>query len=255
MIKLLKARQVLDLHTFKIYRMTTIKRVCLFGIACSMLLSCSKDSDYKINDGLLPDDIIKISSVSNLTPYADSSTEVLIRVEINKHSSSNQSVTLTTTQGVLNSASKSETATTNTDRYVVFKLRTGQTAGPVLLRATVLTDYSRDTIINFQKAYPDSIIIDPEKYIIDKNTTLSLDVNFFRNKGYPSLGQNIFYSAVSDNGMKVGTVTTSDSFTPGSIIKATFTPNTDYVGDAFIVVKVVKENGSQMESEVKITVK
>jgi hypothetical protein len=45
------------------------------------------------------------------------------------------------------------------------------------------------------------------------------------------------------------------SFSPGSIINATFTPNTDYVGDAFIVVKVVKEDGSKKESEVKITVK
>jgi hypothetical protein len=235
--------------------MTTIKRVFLIGIACSILWSCAKDSDYKINDGLSPDDIIKISSISNLTPYADSSTEVLIRIEINKYSSSNQPVTLTTTQGIINNASKSETVTTNTDRYVDFKLKTSQTAGPVLLKATVLTDYSRDTIINFQKAYPDSIVIDPEKYIIDKNTTLSLDVNLFRYEGYPSLGQNIFYSAVSDNGMKAGTVTTSDSFTPGSIIKVTFTPNTDYVGDALIVVKVLKEDGSKKESEVKITIK
>lgn len=223
-------------------------------ITTFFISSCIKDEDYSINDKLAPDSIINIASIEPNGAFADSSTEIIVRVTINKQSSANQPITLTTTQGLINNSSKSETVTTNTDRYVDFKLKTGQIAGPVFLKATVLTDYSRDTIINFLKAYPDSIIINPEKFIIDKNTTLALEVNLFRYNGYPSLGQNVFYSAVSNNGAIVGRVTTSTGFSPGNVIDATFTPNTDYIGEVFVVVSVFKTDGTKMESRVKITV-
>ena len=140
----------------------------IIALAILLITSCIKNSGYTVNDGLKPDDIIAFTSIEPINPFADSDAEILIRVRINPQSSANQSVTLTTTEGTINGASKSESVTTNTDRYADFKLKTGQVAGPVLLKATVMTDYSRDTIINFLKAYPDSIIINPEKYVMEK---------------------------------------------------------------------------------------
>jgi hypothetical protein len=203
---------------------------------------------------LKPDDIIAFTSIEPINPFADSDAEILIRVRINPQSSANQSVTLTTTEGTINGASKSESVTTNTDRYADFKLKTGQVAGPVLLKATVMTDYSRDTIINFLKAYPDSIIINPEKYVMEKNTSLPIEVNLFRHKGYPSAGQNIFYSATTLAGEKAGTVTPDGEFVPGNKINATFTPNQDLEGDIFIIATIIKEDGSQMTSKTRVRV-
>lgn len=218
-------------------------------------LSCVKTSDYTINDGLQPNDIIAISSIEPVEAYADSSTEILIRVKINSNSSANHSVTLTTTEGSINGASKSESVTTNTDRYADFKLTTGQAAGPVFLKATVLSDYSRDTILQFLKAYPDSIIIKPEKYIADKNTELPVTINLFRYKGYPSRSQNIFYSALTPTGDDAGTVVAGSRFSPGNSIDAVFTPKQDYEGDVVITVTVLQENGSAKKNSVKINIR
>lgn len=231
-----------------------MKNLLVLTLITFVILSCVKTSDYTINDGLLPDDIITISEINPVEVYADSSTEVLVRVKINANSSANQSVTLTTTAGLINGSSKSESITTNTDRYADFKLTAGQAAGPVFLKATVLTDYSRDTIINFLKAYPDSIIINPEKFVIDKNTTLPIEINLFRYKGYPSAGQNIFYSATTSGGEKAGTIIPDGEFAPGNKVNAVFTPNQDLEGDVFITVTVLTEDGSKMDSSIKIKI-
>lgn len=231
-----------------------MKNILLKALIPFLFISCVKTRDYTINDGLSPNDIIRISSINPIEAFADSSSEIVVRVEINRQSSGNQPITLTTTQGIINNATKSEIVTTNTNRYVDFKLKTGQTPGPVFLKATVLSDYSRDTIINFIKAYPDLIIIDPVKFTMEKNTSLAININLLRFKGYPSAAQNILYSVVSDNGEKVGTLTSFDPFRPGSITVATFTPNADYTGAAFIIVTVLKADGSKIESKVKITV-
>jgi len=146
---MLRAMKMLRPQLSFIVKIKVMKNIDLLPLWVYVLctVSCVKDSDYVINDGIRPDDIIAISSITPVEAFADSSTEILVRVKINAYSSANREITLTTTQGIINYKSQSEALTTNMDKYVDFNLKTGQVAGPVFLRVSVLDDYIRDTVI------------------------------------------------------------------------------------------------------------
>ena len=218
----------------------------LLLILTGIFLSCKKEKEFVINDELNPDDIIKITSILPATVYADSNSKIIIRVQINAHSDSAVNVSLTTTSGIINAKSKSEVMRVNVNRYADFILTSGHTPGPISIRASVLGTYFRDTILNFTKSYPDTILVYPEAYTVAKNSSVAASIQLIRNIGFPSLNQTIFLSALDAEGKNIGRFTYSQAYIPGTPINASFSPPVDYTGKITLQATVVKENGERI---------
>lgn len=223
-------------------------------IILCMLTSCTKDSDFIINKGLNPNDIIQITSIQPLSALADSSTQITIRVHINSNTDSAENVVLTTTSGLINNKSASETMKVNVNRSADFILRTGQTSGKVFIRAKVLTSYFRDTILTLSKAYPDVVSLEPDAYTISKGSSLHLALNLTRNIGYPSKDQAIQLQALDSGGKDIGGFNYTGTFIPGSSINTNFTPPADYAGNVTLLAAVFQSDGSKVIGQVKIVI-
>jgi hypothetical protein len=214
--------------------------------------SCVKNSDYVLNDGLQADSMIRFVSITPLPADADSFSKIIVRIAINKYADDNAEVTLNTDQGLINGSSKSETMAVNLSRYADFIITTGRSAGPVKLKATVSDSLIRDTIIYFAKAYPDSILVQPQQQIADKNTNVSVDIGLFRKTGYPSMQQAILCQATDSLGNKTGSFSSISDFIPGRNIQTTFTPSTDFTGKTVLHVFIIKEDGSRLEGSTTV---
>lgn len=210
------------------------------------LLSCKKEKEYVINKGLNPNDIIKITSIQPTIGLADSNSKIILRVQINKHTDSATTVVLTTSSGLINSKSKSEAMRVNVNRYVDFVLTSGNTSGPVSIRAAVMGTFFSDTLINFTKSYPDTILVYPEAYTIAMNSSVAASIQLIKNTGYPSQNQTIFLSALDAEGNNLGRFTYSGAYSPGTAISASFNPPVDYVGKIMLQTTVIKEDGSKI---------
>jgi hypothetical protein len=232
-----------------------IKIIISFSAIIILLNSCAKNSEYTLNDKLSPDDIIKFSSITPTSIDADSNSQIIIRVQISPNTDSTKTITLSTNKGILNGKSATESLTTNLNRYVDFSLTAGQIPGSVSLRASVSgTNLIRDTLISFNKAYPDSLWLKPTSYSITKNSEVSINVNLFKVKGYPSKNQTILFSSTDLNGNQTGNFFTNDTFNPGATLAATFKPDTDFVGVVNLKVTVVRDNGTTIVNSAKIDV-
>jgi hypothetical protein len=226
----------------------------IFLVIVIIFFACAKNSDYVINKGLSPDDIIKFTSITPDSAYADSNSQVIIRVSVNPNTDTPQDVTLTTDKGIINGKSASETMTTNLNRYVDFVLTAGQLSGPVFLRTTVASSYTRDTTLIFGKAYPDTIIIRPDAFTVSAGSTLNVNIDLLRFKGYASKDQNIFLSALDSTGNEIGQFTYSESFVPGAPLSAVFSSPSTYTGKAVLKTIVVRDDGSKIAAQIKITI-
>jgi hypothetical protein len=218
------------------------------------MVSCIKNSDYIINNGLNPDNIVSITSINPIDASADSATQILIRVKINSNADSAQAVILTTSSGIINGKSKSETANVNVSRYADFILTTGQTYGPVALRASVLGSYFKDTIITLAPAYPDTIIVLPDNYNIPKGSASNSKINFVKYQGYPSKNQTILLTSLDSTGNIMGQYIYSDSFNPGTSLKAVFTPLANYTGKATLKVVLIRKDGTRIFGQTQINI-
>jgi len=228
----------------------------LFVLSIQVLLSsCTKNSSYIINSRLMADDIVKISSIAPIIALADSNSQIIIRVNVNSNADSAQNITLTTNEGIINGKSKSETLLTNLSRFGEFVLTTGQSPGPVTLRASVQGSYFRDTIINFTKSYPDSIIVQPDEFIISKNAEVNVSVNLFRNKGYPSKNQTLLLSSMDSTGNSTGKFITIGDFVPSQILATKFIPEQDFIGKVKLNVFIIREDGSKLMGSSNIVIK
>jgi len=194
------------------------------------LVSCSWLDNYTINEGLNPDEIINFESISPISSPADSSSKILVRETIYSNSDSAHFVSLSTTSGVINGKSKNEKMQVNLERYADFILTTGQVPGPVLLHTSVLGQYSADTVIYYSISYPDTILIIPNSYSIDKNTVLNLNINLVKNMGYASKGLTLILSAQDSVGNELGNFITTQTYSPGAPVVATFTGTNDFTG-------------------------
>lgn len=223
-------------------------------IMLCILTSCTKDSNFIINDGLNPNNIIQITSIDPLSALADSSTQITVRVHINSNADSAENVVLTTTSGLINNKSVSETMKVNVNRSADFILRTGQTSGKVFIRAKVLSSYFRDTILTLSKAYPDVVSLNPDAYTISKGSSLHLALNLTRNIGYPSKDQAIQLQALDSAGKDIGGFNYTGSFIPGSPINANFTPPADYAGNVTLLATVLRSDGSKINGQVNIVI-
>lgn len=232
-----------------------MKKLILIGLPLVFFSnSCVKENEYVVNKDLNPDDIIKFASISPYSVYADSVSDVTIRIRIYSNSDSAQNILLATNKGLINGKSNSEQVLTNLNRYVDFILTAGQVPGKVSLRASVLGSYTRDTIIHFLKAYPDSVIVTPDSFKIPKNTELSVSVIFFSKIGYPSKNQSFLFSAVDSAGNSIGLFSKTGDYIPGNVLKANFSPEEDYTGLGLLQVIVVKEDGGRIVGTAKISV-
>ncbi len=226
-------------------------------VCCVILfyfISCVKNTDYVINDGLNVNDIIRISSISPMTASADSSTQITIRVSINSKTDSAENVTLTTSSGTVNGISKSESMSVNVNKYADFVLKTGQISGPLLLRASVLGSYFRDTILTLSIAYPDTIIVQPDNYIVTAGASSNAKINFIRYQGFPSRDQTIFLSSLDSSGNVMGQFTTTDSFNPGSPLNAVFTPLAGYTGRATLLAILIRKDGTRITGQTNVNI-
>jgi len=224
-----------------------MKNIIITCLILPLLLpGCTKDAGYIINDGLLPDNVIQITKLLPNTSVADSTTEVRIRVNINKNADHNAYVTLTTSLGYFNNQQKKDSAQVNADRYAEFVLRTGQQPGIADIRASVLGSFYRDTTLQLAKSYPDSVIVISDSYTLQQNTVLHVAISLFKAIGYPSKNQVMQYRALDASGNPVGNFTVTNSYSPGAPLDATFTPANNYTGTAILQVHVVKENGTRV---------
>lgn len=222
-----------------------------YGIALLMLMifiyaSCKKDAKYVINKELNPDEIIKIISIKPATVQADSNSKIILRVQVNSHTDSATTVVLTTTSGLINAKSKSESTRVNVNRYADFVLTAGNSPGPVSIRASVLGTFFRDTIINLSKSYPDTILVYPEAYNIAMNSSVAASIQLIKNMGYPSQNQTIFLSALDATGNNLGRFTFSGVYSPGTPISASFSAPVNYNGKVTLQATVIKEDGSKI---------
>ncbi|QXU42936.1 hypothetical protein [Pedobacter sp. D749] len=234
-----------------------MKKLNYLSIALILLFiisSCKKQEEYVINDKLNPDEIINITSIQPGSFAADSNSKYIIRVQINSRTDSAVSVNLTTTSGLINSKSRSETMRVNVNRYADFILTAGQTPGPISLRASVLSTFFRDTILTFTKSYPDTILLHPEAYTIAKNSSVVANIQLIKNMGFPSKNQTIFLSALDISGNNIGRFTYTGSYSPGAVISGSFSPPTDYIGVVTLVTTVVKEDGGKIVGKNNINV-
>ncbi|WP_288882982.1 hypothetical protein [Pedobacter panaciterrae] len=225
----------------------TLHFVFLLGFIALTYYSCKKqDDDFIINKDLKADSIIRISSIQPATAFADSNSKIIIRVQINSYTDSAVNVTLTTSSGIINSKSRSESMRVNVNRYADFILTSGHTPGPVTLRATVLGTFYRDTILTFAKAYPDTVLVYPEAYTVTMNSSVAASIQLIRKIGRPSFGQTIFLSSLDANGNNLGRFTYGGTYSPGETITASFSPPVDYVGKVVLQATVLREDGTRI---------
>lgn len=230
------------------------KNIFFFCITLCLFTSCIKNSDYIINQGLAPDNLIKITSITPATALADSSTQITIRVSINNTTDSAKSVTLTTSAGIINGKSNSETMSVNLNRYADFVLRTGQVAGIISLRASVLTTFYRDTTISLGVAYPDTLILKPDSYSMTKGSTLNVGINLLRYSGFPSNNQTILLSSLDSAGNNIGQFNYAGTYSPGSLLTGTFSAPSNFAGKATLQIVLVKKDGTKMSNKSIITI-
>lgn len=219
-----------------------------------MNTACKKEKEYVINDELNPDAIIKIASLKYQSLLADSNSTIIVRVQINLHTDSAFNVTLTTTTGLINGKTRSETMQVNVSRYADFVLTAGRTSGPVSLRASVMSTFFRDTTLNLTKSYPDTILIYPEAYNITKNSSVAASIFLVKNTGYPSRNQTLFLSATDESGNNLGRFTYNGTYIPGNTILGSFTPPVDYSGKIILQATVIKENGEKITGRNNINI-
>jgi hypothetical protein len=220
----------------------------------SALVSCHKDKNYVINDGTMAEDIISISYISTTSTDADSSSSIRIRVSLQPKAQQANFVTLSTNKGKINGIGNLDSVQVNLNRYADFTLTSGQVEGAVFLRAAVLGSFFRDTIVNFKKAYPDTIIIKPASYVVQKNSPLTVDIELFKNLGFASKNQSFQFKATNALGNPEGQFSTNNSFEPGNPLVATFTPSLDFEGEVTLEVVVVKDDASRIKQSVKVKV-
>jgi len=228
--------------------------VIIFAGFIFLIASCVKNSDYIINDGLNPGTIIKFSSITPNTALADSNTEIVIRVAINSNTDSAENVMLTTSSGTINGKLNSESMSVNVNRFADFIFKTGQISGPISLRASIMGSYFCDTVLTLGIAYPDTIIIQPDEYTVSGGSALHANINFMRYEGYPSQGQAVLLNCVDPSGNSLGQFTYSDSFVPGTPLKAVFTAPTSYTGKALLQAFVIKKDGTRLLGQLNITI-
>jgi hypothetical protein len=221
---------------------------CLFF--CIVLLSaCIKNSDYVLNQGLKSEDIIKISLINPGTLLADSTTQTNIRVYINPSADSTQNVTLTSSGGLINGKSTSETMSVNLKRYADFILKPGQNAGFVTLRATVLNNYFIDTVLSFGVAYPDTVIVKPNAFSVLKGVLLPVSINLVRYSGFPSKNQTVLLSAIDSIGNPIGQFNYAGAYNPGNLLNGSFVAPLTFTGQVTLQASVFRKDGSKVISK------
>lgn len=234
--------------------MKTISKIALSLVCATVLSGCYKDCDQDAEIAS-PGEIIRFDRIDNLPAFADSSTQILVRVKVGNENNSFHEVTLTASAGLVNGATGAAAETTNIDGYANFYFTPGQVASAVKLRTKVGENLYRDTSITLLPAYPDLVLLQPDTYTMTKNTTLNADLKLIRYNGYPSKGQTIVLSAVdATSGGTVGTLVSSGSFQPGSDLELTFTPNADYTGIVLLKAVIIQSSGAQQSATVQVTV-
>jgi|GEM_PF-1369636 len=222
--------------------------ICLFATGCI------KNKDYVLNDGLDPDSIIRISSITPGHITADSHTAVIIRVAIAPEATEAYTVTLHTNRDHFSNDSQTMTQAVNMERYSDFILHTGSSAGPAHITAVVKDSLKTDTLLYFNTSYPDTLIIKPAHYVMTGMTEQDISVKLFKAKGYASAAPVLQYTAVDSLGNPAGTLEESTPYIPGNDIRLKFTPLPGFTGTITLEAILFKENAAAITGRNRIKI-
>ncbi|SEN81662.1 hypothetical protein SAMN05192574_104240 [Mucilaginibacter gossypiicola] len=175
-----------------------MKRLFLLAAYLLLLCTCKKDDDaYSVGnaDGPKLSDIIRITSLSTVTPEADTVSTSVIGLHINAESaSSNRTITMSTTLGNFLNGNKTMTVTADAAGNAQAVVRS-PLAGDAQITATVKS-ISIDTVIHFKPALPDDMLLTADNYNSDTSTSFNLTAAISRNpgRGLPSDPQKIWFT-------------------------------------------------------------
>lgn len=166
----------------KVLRMNN-KNIFMILLFVLTIFGCEK-TEYTLNsdNGPQVSDVIWFESIGSTILVADSASNVDIRISLNKLADTAfKRVNITTDKGLFANGEKSILIVANAERKAVATLYSGVEEGTAHIRATV-NSISIDTSLQFIKALPNNIQINPSAIVTDKEK-IKLGLKLGREEG------------------------------------------------------------------------
>ncbi|MFP5040028.1 hypothetical protein [Parasediminibacterium sp. JCM 36343] len=161
------------------------KIIIVLSFLILSFFSCKKEDDlYRVGSNSGPDlnDIITFTNVSNNQIDADSVSNCILTVKINSQSDdASRNVTFITSGGTFSNNDTLMTVQVDALGYATVALKNNMPE-MVRVKASVKT-FIIDTLITFNLAAPDDILISADKYLADTSNNITISTNLFRNPG------------------------------------------------------------------------
>src|ERR1044072_4944137 len=106
------------------------KILLLSVLLINFMSSCQKNIDHIIKAGVSPDDIIRFDRIDSGPLYADSFSQILVRVRVANQTNEQYDIKLTANGGRINGSTAAVTLRSNLEGYADFYFIPGQSAVP-----------------------------------------------------------------------------------------------------------------------------
>jgi hypothetical protein len=161
------------------------KGIYLIGVILCILSSCKRDDDvYTIGskNGVNPNTLLKITSLSSLQIEADTASLITIKLNISANAdTASHTINASTSLGTFLNGKSTITLIANATGEVTTFIRSGQ-AGKAQLSFTV-QNIKADTVVTFIPALADDLLLSADKYQGDTTVSYNLTTSLIRNAG------------------------------------------------------------------------
>jgi hypothetical protein len=166
--------------------------------------SCERDDEtYELNnpEGIALRSIIYFKDLSLISLEADGTTQTFITIQINPEASSDyRQIVLTTTVGAFSNRRQTDTIVANASGIASFPL-SSSIVGLANIRATVKSVYSIDTVVSFEAALPQDLLVTADKYNVKTDQPIEVTTALSRdpNMGMVSDPIKVYYFIIPDS--------------------------------------------------------